>query len=133
MPSYTAQAILSEPTHTSLTEMYKAGDIVNVYELITEKPNINGRMCFIHVHEVPDNINLKSLRLELSRPELALEASDPEITKRRAWMIKLDELMEYKVLESDKQVHIGWSTAAELFVRKSDGITGGEYYLGLNL
>ena len=133
MPSYTAQLILSEPTHASKTAMYKSGDIVAIYELINEAPNPAGRLCFIHVHNVPDDINLINLGLELSRPELSTATDKPELINKRAWMVKLDELTDYQELIDSKAINLDWSISVNAFIRKFDGMTGGEYYAGLNL
>ena len=132
MPSYTAQLILSEPTHESSTAKYKTGDIVAIYDLITEKPNPNGRLCFVHVNNVPDEINLANLGAELSRPEYS-STEDDEIINRRAWMVRLNELVDYQLLIDTNEISIDWSVAVNAFIRKFDGMTGGEYYAGLEL
>tara|TARA_R110002051_G_scaffold314032_2_gene390628 strand:+ start:30 stop:416 length:387 start_codon:yes stop_codon:yes gene_type:complete len=128
MPSYTAQVILANPIHTSKTAMYHYGDIVAAYELVTEKPNPNGRLGFVHVHNVPDAINLSRLTEELSRPEILSVTENQELSKKRAWMIKLDTLSII-----NKETNIDWSEAINLFTRKFDGKTGAEYYAELNL
>lgn len=133
MASYTAQLILSEPTHESSTAMYKNGDIVAIYELINEAPNPNGRLCFVHVDNVPDDIDFINLGVELSRPEYNSVTATNEIVNKRAWMVKLDELVDYQLLLDSKVINVDWSIAVNAFVRKFDGMTGGEYYAGLNL
>lgn len=131
--SYTAQLILSEPTHESSSVKYKTGDIVDIYALITEKPNPHGRLCFVHVNNVPDEINLVNLGVELSRPEYNNTTANQALISRRAWMVKVDELEDYQLLLDTKEINIDWSIAVSAFIRKSDGITGGEYYAGLGL
>ena len=133
MASYTAQVILSDPNYDSDTPQYAKGDIVSVYPLITEKPSTNGKLAFIHVHNVPDNINLENLCNELSRPEISNATVDVEVSKTRAWMINLNALDDYDLLVSDREVSIEWAVAVSAFIRKFDGMTGGEYYAGLIL
>lgn len=133
MASYTAQLILSEPTHNSKTAMYSKGDIVAIYELINEAPNPDGRLCFVHVDNVPNDIDFINLGVELSRPEYNNVTATPELTNRRAWMVKLDELTDYQKLLDTKVINIDWSIAVNAFIRKFDGMTGGEYYAGLEI
>ena len=133
MPSYTAQVILSEPTHSPAKAKYEAGDVVCIYNLITEKPNNKGRLCFIHVHNVPEIINLNLLTTEISRPELNNTTLTGELSKRRAWMVDITKLTDYKILTDNKEININWDDIVNLFIRKFDGVTGGQYYTGLDL
>ena len=48
-------------------------------------------------------------------------------------MVKLDELTDYQELLDSKEINIDWSISVNAFIRKFDGMTGGEYYTGLNL
>lgn len=127
MASYTTQVILSDPNYASSTPQYAKGDVVSVYELAAEKPNPNGRLGFVHVHNVPDEINLLRLTEELSRPEISSVTKSAEASNKRAWMIKLDTL---SIL--DNEVNIEWGEAISLFTRKFDGKSGAEYYAELN-
>ena len=133
MASYTSQLILIEPDYKTSKVKYQFGDIVAIYDKINDKPNPNGRLCFIHVENVPDEINFVNLGSELSRPEYNAVTKDAELLNRRAWMVKLNELEDYQLLIDTKEISIDWSIAVNAFIRKSDGITGGEYYAGLEL
>ena len=127
MASYTAQVMLVNPVHHSSGVMYCLGDIVSVYDLITEKPSLNGRLGFVHVHNVPESINLSRLTQELSRPETIETTNKSELSKRRAWSIELGGL---SIIE--KEINIEWAGAVNLFTRKFDGKSGAEYYAELN-
>tara|TARA_R110000868_G_scaffold162439_1_gene393651 strand:- start:9459 stop:9845 length:387 start_codon:yes stop_codon:yes gene_type:complete len=127
MASYTAQVMLVNPGHYSNGAMYCTGDVVAVYELVKEKPNPNGRLGFVHVHNVPESINLSRLTKELSRPKTIGATNQSELSKRRAWSIELGDL---SIIE--KEVNIEWADAINLFTRKFDGKSGAEYYAELS-
>ena len=128
MASYTAQVMLVNPEHYSNGVIYCSGDIVAVYDLVTEKPNPNGRLGFVHVRNVPESIQLSRLTQELSRPETIGATNQSELSKRRAWSIKLDGLSMI-----EKEINIEWADAINLFTRKFDGKSGAEYYAELNV
>tara|TARA_R110000822_G_scaffold91912_2_gene211728 strand:+ start:779 stop:1165 length:387 start_codon:yes stop_codon:yes gene_type:complete len=127
MASYTVQVMLVNPQHHSISAMYCSGDIVSVYDLVTEKPNPSGRLGFVHVHNVPESIQLSKLKSELSRPELFAATNQPELSKRRAWSVNLDGLSMI-----EKEINIEWGIAVNLFTRKFDGKSGAEFYAELN-
>lgn len=133
MASYTAQAIIKEQNYTSYTAMYEVGDIVAIYDRITDKPTSKGNLCFVHVTGVPENINLKNLGSELSRPEFIGGTSEQEISKKRAWSVNILGLDEYSNLLQTKEIIISWPVALAVFTRKIDGVSGGEYYKGLGI
>lgn len=129
MPSYTVQVMLVNPTHDSNSVTYCVGDVVAVYNLVTEKPNPDGRLGFVHVHNVPEKVDFLTLSQELSRPEMIAATNQPEILKRRAWAVNMES---FEGLVDEKEVNINWSDAVNVFYRKSDGKTGGEYYAELS-
>ena len=127
MPSYTAQLILSEPTHASPAAMYKNGDIVAIYDLINEKPNPNGRLCFLHVLNTPDNMTTENLKSELARYVRNSASLDKEITQKSAWSVDFKQL-DINELTEKKELTIDWSLARDCFIRKFDSKTGGQFY-----
>lgn len=129
MTSYTVQIVLLNPTHESGSAMYCLGDVVATYELITEKPNAKGRLGFIHIHNVPDGIDLTKLE-ELTRPEVLSLTLNPELSKKRAWMFITND---YPEILTKKHIDIDWSVAANLFTRKFDSKTLSQYCNELKL
>lgn len=127
MKSYTAQVVINAPTHKSKTPTNKAGDIIAIYDLVSEAPNPNGRLGFIHVINIPDRIRLKNLGEELSRAVSSSEEVDKRTTAKRAWKVDLNQMAV-----TNNQATITWEQARLYFIRKYDGLTGGEFYDGLN-
>lgn len=127
MKSYTAQVVINEPLHLSKTPTNKVGDIIAIYDLVSEAPNPNGRLGFIHVINIPDRIRLKNLGEELSRAVSSSEEVDKRTTAKRAWKVDLNQMAV-----TNNQATITWEQARLYFIRKYDGLTGGEFYDGLN-
>lgn len=127
MKSYTAQVVINAPTHKSKTPTNKAGDIIAIYDLITIAPDLKGRLGFIHVINIPDRIRLKNLGEELSRAVSANAEIEKRTTVKRAWKVDLNQ-----ITVTNNQATITWEQARLYFIRKYDGLTGGEFYDGLN-
>jgi len=127
MKSYTAQVVINEPLHLSKTPTNKAGDIIAIYDLVSEAPNPNGRLGFIHVINIPDRIRLENLGEELSRAVSSNVEIEKRTTLKRAWKVDLNQ-----ITVTNNQATITWDEARLCFIRKHDGLTGGEFYDGLN-
>lgn len=123
MNSYTAQVVITPPTHTSKTPLNQAGDIVAIHDFITEAPNPTGRLGFVHVVGVPESVRLKNLGEELSRAVSTSPELERRTTVKRAWKVDLDQ-----VVVKNNQVTITWEQARDVFIRKFDNLTGGEFY-----
>lgn len=130
MPTYTAtaQVVINEPLHLSKTPTNKAGDIIAIHDFITEAPNPNGRLGFVHVTDIPENVLLKNLGDELSRAVSSNAEVEKRTTAKRAWKVDLNQ-----ITVTNNQATITWDEARLYFVRKYDGLTGGEFYDGLGV
>lgn len=128
MPTYkaTAQVVINEPLHLSKTPTNKAGDIIAIHDFINEAPNPNGRLGFVHVTNIPETVLLKNLGDELSRAVSSNAEVEKRTIEKRAWKVDLNQITVI-----GNQATITWEQARSLFIRKYDGLTGGEFYDGL--
>tara|TARA_R110000772_G_C13255967_1_gene434941 strand:+ start:42 stop:425 length:384 start_codon:yes stop_codon:yes gene_type:complete len=119
--SYTVQIVIDKPTHYSKNIKCSVGDIVGIYSLISEKPAINRRLAFAHIHDVPIDVDFQALLSECVR----IETDDLDVfISKSAWWADLSKIP----MGAEKICDMAWVEAKNHFKRKSDSITIGDYY-----
>ena len=119
------------PDYTSTGEMYSLGDIVGFHPLITEEPNLTGRLAFVHVVDAPSISKIKDIIKEVSRPVIDEDQGKGKITLRSAWRLNLTD-NNILTIAPTRQVTAPWSVIKDRLVRKHDGKTLVELYNELN-
>ena len=100
----TLQIILEAPRHEIADEKKRArrnvvGDLVNVYSTKdVGKPNLLGRLGFLHVTNVPEEFSLEKLKDKLLRPVFVgseiifSEVAQEEVVRKKSCRVAIREL-----------------------------------------
>jgi len=130
--SHTFQFMAYQTTHQADNEAgrLKRGSIVGIYDRdkVTEPPNPNGRLMFIHCLDSPfDSLEDAQYLLD---PVISLVTEKPEVLHRKRWLgdyakIVSDFPLSYEALRDNKETDMSWDDIKTILVDVETGLYHG--------
>lgn len=134
MASFTLQVVKIATTHQT-SNPYAGrlvGDLIGIYNRITDAPSKNTRLGFIHIDDAPDSLTLNGVRESMVNPnELtpsplsdALSTTPPSImVDLSLWRANLTDSQKNE-LQLNAEIIIPWADMLDICYRKSDSSDG---------